>query len=120
MQEQLRQTVAKTYLQKINNPLIELPIVADFNAHVWHLFVIKTNQRAPLDKYLSDNGVQSLIHYPIPPHQQDAYQEWKGMSFPISEKIHGQVLSIPISSVMRFEQVLKVIHILNSFEKKSK
>ena len=114
----VRQAVAQAYLQGINNPLIELPVVEDVNAHVWHLFVIKTAQRAKLAKYLADNGVQSLIHYPIPPHHQDAYNEWKNESFPISELIHGQVLSIPMSPVLGKEEVEAVIKLINGFELK--
>ncbi len=111
----IRQTVAKAYLQGIDNSLIELPIVNDVNAHVWHLFVIKTSQREKLEKYLTTNGVQSLIHYPIPPHQQDAYKEWQGSSFPISEDIHQQVLSLPISSVISGDAVKSIIKLINGF-----
>jgi len=112
---QARQTVAKAYLQGIDNPLIELPVVENVNAHVWHLFVIKTIQRERLAKYLIDNGVQSLIHYPIPPHQQDAYQEWKNALFPISENIHEQVLSIPMSPVISKAEILSIIRLINDF-----
>ena len=110
-----RQTVAKSYLQGINNPLIELPVVDDYKAHVWHLFVIKTQQRERLEKYLSANGVQSLIHYPIPPHQQDAYSEFHGKSLPISEGIHEQVLSLPISPTLTMADVETVIAVCNGF-----
>jgi dTDP-4-amino-4,6-dideoxygalactose transaminase len=110
-----RQAVAQAYLQGINNPMIELPVVEDVNAHVWHLFVIKTTQREQLVKYLADNGVQTLVHYPIPPHQQDAYQEWEGTSFPISETIHEQVLSLPISPTLTMVDVEKIITVCNNF-----
>lgn len=110
-----RQTVAQAYLQGINNPLIELPVVEDVNAHVWHLFVIKTTQREQLANYLTEKSVKSLIHYPIPPHQQDAYQEWKGESFPIAEQIHEQVLSIPISPVITEAEVESIINVINGF-----
>ena len=110
-----RQTVAKSYLQGINNPLIELPVVDDYKAHVWHLFVIKTQQRERLENYLSANGVQSLIHYPIPPHQQDAYSEFHGKSLPISEGIHEQVLSLPISPTLTMADVETVIAVCNGF-----
>ena len=111
-----RQVVAKSYLQGINNPLVELPSVEDVNAHVWHLFVIKTKHREQLVKYLADNGVQTLVHYPIPPHQQGAYQEWHGSSFPISENIHEQVISLPISSVINSNELNSVIKLLNSYK----
>jgi dTDP-4-amino-4,6-dideoxygalactose transaminase len=110
-----RQAVAQVYLQSINNSLIELPVVEDANAHVWHLFVIKTTQREKLAKYLTDNGVQSLIHYPIPPHQQAAYQEWEGESFPVSEQIHEQVLSLPIGPTLSMIDVEQVVTVCNGF-----
>ena len=113
-----RQAVAQAYLKGINNPLIELPVVEDVNAHVWHLFVIKTTQREKLASYLTANGVQPLIHYPIPPHKQDAYKEWEHASFPISEQVHEQVLSIPISPVISQDEVASIIYIINGFESK--
>jgi dTDP-4-amino-4,6-dideoxygalactose transaminase len=112
-----RQQVAQEYLQGITNPLIELPEVVNPEGHVWHLFVIKTSQREQLVKYLTANGVQPLVHYPIPPHQQDAYKEWGNASFPISEQIHKQVLSIPISSVLNADEVESIINIINIFDK---
>lgn len=111
----VRRTVAQAYLNGINNPLIILPIVEDIDAHVWHLFVIKTSYREKLVNYLSINNVQTLVHYPIPPHQQDAYQEWREDSFPISEQIHEQVLSLPISSVINKSEVDHIISLLNSY-----
>lgn len=110
-----RQAVAQAYLQGISNSLIELPVVEDINAHVWHLFVIKTTQRERLVKYLADNGVQTLVHYPIPPHKQAAYQEWRSASFPISEQIHEQTLSIPISPVINKEEVESIINLMNGY-----
>lgn len=113
-----RQAVAQAYLQGINNSLIELPIIDDIDAHVWHLFVIKTKQRSKLVKYLADNDIQTLVHYPVPPHYQDAYKEFKSLELPISECIHQQVLSIPISPVITNKDIRKIIHILNEFELK--
>jgi dTDP-4-amino-4,6-dideoxygalactose transaminase len=111
-----RQTVAKAYLKEIDNPVIELPVVDDISAHVWHLFVIKTSQREKLASYLTANGVQTLIHYPIPPHQQMAYQEWSCELFPISEQIHEQILSIPISQVINKDDIKYIINIINMFK----
>jgi dTDP-4-amino-4,6-dideoxygalactose transaminase len=113
---QARKAVAQSYLQGFNNPLIELPIVEDVNAHVWHLFVIKTSQREKLANYLTDNDVQSLIHYPIPPHKQDAYVEWNNKELPISEQLHRQVLSLPISPVLSTVAIQSVIDACNSFK----
>ena len=111
-----RQAVAQAYLHGINNPLIGLPVVDDVNAHVWHLFVIKAPQRKKLANYLTANGVQSSIHYPIPPHKQGAYKEWENASFPISEQTHEQVLSIPISAVISKNEIEYIIKIINYFE----
>lgn len=117
---QHRRYIASLYLNGIKNPLIQLPL-GDVNAesymqHVWHLFVIRTNQRDALQKYLLDHGVQTLIHYPIPPHKQQAYTEWNSLCYPISEQIHCEVLSLPISPVMCDEEVKSVIAAINSFK----
>ncbi|UTX47647.1 DegT/DnrJ/EryC1/StrS aminotransferase family protein [Chryseobacterium sp. MA9] len=112
----VRKNIAKKYITEISNPKIILPEnPADENEHVWHLFVIRTENRDELQKYLTENGVQTLIHYPIPPHKQQAYKEWNDQSFPISEKIHEEVLSLPISPVMTEEEIEKVIEIVNGF-----
>jgi dTDP-4-amino-4,6-dideoxygalactose transaminase len=85
------------------------------NNHVWHLFVIKTNKRDELQKYLLDNGIQTLIHYPLPPHKQNAYTEWNNDSYPISEQIHNEVLSLPISGVQSLEDTKKIVQVINEF-----
>ncbi|UBB88547.1 DegT/DnrJ/EryC1/StrS family aminotransferase [Candidatus Kaistella beijingensis] len=111
-----RRDIAKRYLSEIKNPKIVLPEnPANEAEHVWHLFVIRTSEREKLQNYLTENGVQTLIHYPIPPHQQEAYKDWNDLSFPITEKIHAEVLSLPISPVMTDEEVSKVIRICNSY-----
>jgi dTDP-4-amino-4,6-dideoxygalactose transaminase len=109
-----RRSIAKLYLQNIKNPAITLPVIHNENAHVWHLFVIKTQRRDELQKYLLEKGIQTLIHYPIPPHKQEAYSEWD-CDYPISEKIHLEVLSLPISPVMERKDVEVVIGHLNNF-----
>tara|TARA_R110002050_G_scaffold167701_2_gene298643 strand:- start:15518 stop:16621 length:1104 start_codon:yes stop_codon:yes gene_type:complete len=113
---QARQNVAKQYLEGINNPLIKLPEVVNPVGHVWHLFVIKTSQREKIANYLTANGIQSLVHYPIPPHKQDAYKEWANKSYPISEQIHEQVLSIPMSPVMSSADINSIIEIINKWK----
>jgi dTDP-4-amino-4,6-dideoxygalactose transaminase len=111
-----RKKIARKYISKISNPKIILPTFpADENEHVWHLFVIRVQNREKLQEYLTENGIQTLIHYPIPPHKQQAYKEWNSLSFPISEKIHEEVLSLPISPVMTEEETDKVIEIVNRF-----
>lgn len=113
---QARQQVANLYLNGIKNSLIELPEVIHPEGHVWHLFVIKTTQREKLVNYLTMSGVQSLIHYPTPPHKQGAYKEWANKSFPRSEEIHDQVLSIPMSPVMSSEYIKSIVAIINSWK----
>ncbi|MVN21009.1 DegT/DnrJ/EryC1/StrS family aminotransferase [Mucilaginibacter arboris] len=115
---QIRRDIANRYLTWITNPEIILPIVKLQEAQVWHLFVIRTSNREYLQKYLTDNGIQTVIHYPIPPHKQEAYQEWNSLSFPVSEKIHGEVISLPLSPVMSDNEVDSVIEVLNGFKYK--
>lgn len=111
-----RKKIADRYLKEIINPKIILPQhKLEENSHVYHLFVIRTEDRDKLQKYLEENGIQTLIHYPIPPHHQEAYSEWKELSLPVTEKIHNEVLSLPISPVMTDEEILKVIQTLNAF-----
>ena len=111
-----RRKVAKAYLQGIKNKAIILPIMENDSAHVWHVFVIRCERRDALQRYLADNGIQTLIHYPVPPHQQPAYKEWNELSYPISEKIHAEVLSFPIGPTMTMEDVNIVIQICNEFK----
>lgn len=111
-----RRRVANQYIENISNPKITLPKVNIEESHVWHLFVIRCKKRAQLQKFLGDKGIQTLIHYPIPPHKQGAYKEWNDLSFPITEKIHDEVLSLPISPVMTKEEVEYVISVINEFE----
>ena len=111
-----RREIANYYLENIKNDNIILPTVREENNHVWHLFVIRTNKRDELQKYLLDNEIQTLIHYPLAPHKQDAYTEWNNESYPISEKIHDEVLSLPISGVQSFQDTKNIIDILNRFK----
>ncbi len=111
-----RRKIAEQYIAGINNDKIILPVLPPQpKEHVYHLFVIKTSKREKLQEYLTENGVQTLIHYPIPPHKQKAYKYYNNLSFPITEKIHDEVLSLPISPVMEAEEIQKVIEVLNKF-----
>lgn len=112
---QARKRVAKQYLSEINNSLIQLPQIKNMENHVWHLFVIKTEYREELQYFLNENGVQTLIHYPIPPHQQLAYSEWSNNQFSVSESLHASVLSLPISPIMTDISVEKVVDLVNKF-----
>ncbi len=111
-----RREIAKRYIKEIKNPNIILPENPESEAeHVWHVFIIRTAEREKLQNYLTEKGVQTLIHYPIPPHKQEAYKEWNNLSFPISEKIHEEVLSLPISPVMSDDEVTEIIQVINKF-----
>lgn len=116
-ENKIRRTIAKHFINSITNPEIILPEYPENEKeHVWHVFVIRSKKRQALQDYLSNKGIQTIIHYPIPPHQQEAYKEWNHLSFPISEKIHEEVLSLPISPVMTNEDIEKIISELNDFK----
>lgn len=108
-----RRKIADYYLHNIKNKNIILPTVKYQNNNVWHLFVVRTKERDKLQRYLLNNGVQTLIHYPLAPHKQEAYKEWKDESFPISEKIHDEVLSLPISSIQSLEDTRIIVEMIN-------
>lgn len=111
----VRKSIAKRYLTEIQNPKIHLPKCDDFEKHVFHLFVIRTANRNELQEYLKQNGIETLIHYPVPPHQQKALSAWQSLSFPITEAIHREVLSLPMSPVLTAAEVGHIIRILNQY-----
>ena len=110
-----RQKVAAYYYENINNPLIAIPSRLQDENNVYHLFPILCERRDELQHYLTENGVQTLIHYPIPPHKQECYKEWNGIALPITEKIHEEELSLPISPVMTLDKVKIVVELVNGF-----
>jgi dTDP-4-amino-4,6-dideoxygalactose transaminase len=111
-----RREIASFYNNNIKNSAVTLPqIPKDEKEHVWHLYVIRTTERNRLQQYLTENGVQTLVHYPIPPHKQEAYKEYNHLSLPITEMIHNEVLSLPISPVLTNEEINTVVAVLNSF-----
>ena len=112
----IRKEIAKYYIDYITNPDIITPIVKDWNAHVFHIFTIRCKRRDELQKYLADNGVQTIIHYPIPPHKQECYKEWNNLSFPITEQIHDEELSLPMSPVMAKEEIVTIVCLLNQWK----
>ena len=112
----IRQRIAQRYLSEIKNPALEIPYFKEPEHHVWHLFVLKTGKREVLQTWLKKNGIQSLIHYPIPPHKQSAYKEMNKLSLPITEQLHKMVLSIPMDPTMSDMDVSLVIDTLNGFE----
>ncbi len=116
----MRRKIADWYIKNINNNLIKLPLdksidVINYKNHVWHLFVIRTENRDKLQKYLQENGIQTLIHYPVPPHKQKAYKELNYLSLPITEKIHREVLSLPISPVQTLEDTKYIVEVINRY-----
>jgi dTDP-4-amino-4,6-dideoxygalactose transaminase len=115
-----RRQIAHYYVDNIKNSCIVLPDISSLpdKEHVWHVFVVRCKQRDELQKFLSENDIQTIIHYPIPPHKQLAYKEWNQMNFPITENIHNEVLSIPISPVMSENEYKRVTEVINSFKLK--
>ena len=112
----IRRLIAETYYNGINNPLIKLlKMEKDVGSHVYHVFVIRCEDRNRLQKYLNEKGISTLIHYPCCPHRQKAYKEFVGEQYPVAEKLESEVLSIPISPVMLEEEVDFVIDALNTF-----
>ncbi|MHC0440884.1 DegT/DnrJ/EryC1/StrS family aminotransferase [Flavobacterium sp. 3-210] len=112
---QKRRAIAKRYLAEIKNEKIILPFWDFSHNHVFHLFVVRTQNREDLQNYLTKNNIQTVIHYPIPPHKQKAFSAWNNLSFPITEKIHNEVLSLPISPVLTETEVDFIIEILNKY-----
>lgn len=112
----LRKEVAKKYLSGITNPKIKLPKIFDWDQHVFHIFTILTEDREGLQKFLTEKEIGTNIHYPIPPHKQECYKEWNNMSFPVTEKIHQQELSLPMSPCLTDEQIQYVIDVINEWK----
>ena len=111
-----RKQIAERYIDGITNPAIITPRATNCKAHVFHIFPILTSRRDELQQYLATNGVQTIIHYPIPPHKQECCKEWNAWSFPFTERIHAEELSLPISPVLADDEVNEVIRLLNSWD----
>lgn len=111
----IRRNIANRYLNEIKNELIVLPTISSEENHVWHLFVIRIKDRDSLQHYLTKHNIQTVIHYPTPPHRQLAYKEFKDLCFPLSEELHREVISIPMDPTLTEEQVSYVINVLNKF-----
>lgn len=111
-----RQEIANYYIKNINNDKIILPNEGEIGEHVWHLFVVRTSNRDDLQLYLEKNGIQTLIHYPFPLNKQECYNNRMGDIFlPITDKIHNEVLSLPISPVLETEEIEKIVSVLNKY-----
>lgn len=123
-ENQRRREIAQYYCEHISNPEIILPCtenpkseIRNLKSHVWHLFIIRSTKRDKLQNYLAENDIQTLIHYPIPPHKQQAYRKWNGLNYPVTERIHQDVLSLPISPVMNLSELECIVKTINSFKK---
>ena len=115
-----RRQVADAYLQGISNEHIRLPQFLGESAlactsHVWHLFVVRCQQRDALQQYLAGQGVQTMIHYPVPPHHQACFSRWQSKSMPLTEQIHGQVLSLPMGASLQVSEWVAVVNAIDGF-----
>lgn len=112
-----RREIANYYLKHITNPKIILPDMngTDEKSNVWHVFPVRIENRDEFQQYLTDNEIQTIIHYPVAPHKQPAYAEWNDRSYPITEEIHKTIISLPISPVMTDEEVKTVVEVINAY-----
>lgn len=115
-----RRKIAQYYFDNFKNELITLPYskqtnIDNLSSNVWHVFTVRVEDRNRFQNYLTEKGIQTVIHYPIPPHKQKAYPEWNNDSYPISEKIHEQIISLPISQIMKERDYKKVVEVVNAY-----
>ena len=116
-ENQYRQLVARYYNEHIRNPHVQLPELPEQeDEHVWHLYVVRTADKTSFQTFLTEQGVQTLNHYPIPPHRQQAYQEWNRLSFPVTEAIHEEVVSLPMSPVLTATEMKAVVEAVNQYK----
>lgn len=113
---EIRKKVARYYIENVKNPALTLPIVPDWDRHVFHLFTVRCAERDRLQKFLEERGIQTNINYPIPPHRQECYKCLSHYSLPVTEKIHDEILSIPISPVLNEKEINIVVKALNEFK----
>lgn len=109
------QDLANYYLNNINSKFIHLPLVLDIKQHVFHQFVIKCKERDRLKAFLLNNGIETMIHYPIPVHKQLAYSEFSDLKLPISETLSQDILSLPLNTSLSIDQLKHIVSVLNSF-----
>ena len=114
-ENQFRRQIAKRYLSEIKNDKLVLPFWDESENHVFHLFIIRTSNRKQLQTYLLENKIETMIHYPIPPHKQKAISIWNHLSFPITEKIHEEVVSIPMNASLTDDEIQHIISTLNRY-----
>ena len=111
-----RKQIAKMYYEGIKNPAIKIPSILPEENNVFHIFPVFTEKRDEFQQYLKEKEIGTIIHYPIPPHKQAAYREWNDLSFPVTEKIHAQELSLPMSPTLTDEQVQYLIDVINEWK----
>lgn len=112
----IRRNIAKQYIDNIGNNKLILPPNVTNESHVWHLFVVRVDNREEFAKHLQNNGVGYLVHYPVPPHKQKAYAEWNDQTYPITEKIHDTVISLPLHPTLTDEEIGRIITTCNTFK----
>ena len=110
-----RQKLADVYLKNIINSNVILPLNPSNVAPSWHLFVVRCTERNKLQEVLEKSGIQTVIHYPIPPHLQSAFSSWNHLNLPITEKIHQEIISLPLAPYMKSEEILEVCSVVNNF-----
>ncbi len=110
-----RREIAKLYRDRINNPFVMLPNFLNEEGHVWHLFVVRVKHRERFQQFLLDNGVQTLIHYPVPVHKQECMEQFSGWSLPITEQLHSEVISLPLNIALTDQEIGKIIQVINSY-----
>jgi dTDP-4-amino-4,6-dideoxygalactose transaminase len=110
-----RKEIAKKYIDNIKNRKIVLPSIDDRTDNVFHIFPVRSTKREDFQKYLAENGIQTVIHYPVPPHKQECYKEWNKLVFPVTEQIHNEELSLPMSPAMTEEKVQYVVDVINKW-----
>ncbi|EOG5375796.1 DegT/DnrJ/EryC1/StrS family aminotransferase [Cronobacter turicensis] len=111
----IRRNIAAMFTKGIDNPLVIAPKIGNVEQHVWHLYVVKTAQREKLKQHLANAQISTLIHYPIPPHKQQAYTEYQALSLPVTERLHEEVLSLPMDPTMSEKDIEQIIKAVNEF-----
>jgi dTDP-4-amino-4,6-dideoxygalactose transaminase len=112
----LRRRIARRYREGIDHPAIALPDVVREEGHVWHLFVVRSRRRDALQRHLQAQGIHTQVHYPVPAHRQPAYAEWHRVQLPVAERLHAEVLSLPLNPALDAEAVERVIAACRSFK----
>ncbi len=111
-----RRRIADRYRDGIRHPHIHLPEVTSEEGHAWHLFVVRCPQRDALQRHLQAHGIQSQVHYPVPPHRQPAYADLRELPLPLTDRLHHEVLSLPMGPTLRDDEADRVIEACQAFQ----